>query len=406
MLAGSCAPPAAADGRAPGPPYRTLDEKHRSFPRSLATAPVAFAPMRSTGPLVVHVLPRDMARGAQVFARALRDRLDGACGDHRTLALFSGPPGALRPDHQLEVRPAWLRRAGFDPRVAYQLRRALAALAPHVVVAHGGEPLKYCVPARPPGSRLVYYKIGSSHTAAQRGLRARWHARLLQSVDRVVAISDDLAVETETVFGLDPGKVAVIPNGRDPALYSEADHSGAGGPVQLVYVGHLEPAKRPLWFVEVVRRALDVEPATRAVMVGDGPMFEEVREAARELPIRVLGRRDDVPAVLAGSHVLVSPSASEGMPGVLVEAGLSGLPVVATDVAGAGTVVEPGVTGHIVPRDDLRQLAGRTAELVADPRTRRLMGEAARRRCHERFTLDRVARSWALLLRERHTTRA
>lgn len=356
--------------------------------------------MRSTGPLVVHVLPRDMARGAQVFARALRDRLDGASGDHRTLTLFLGPPGALQPDHQLDVRPNWLRRAGFDPYVAYQLRRALAALAPAVVVAHGGEPLKYCVPARPAYSGLVYYKIGSSQAAARSRLRSWWHRRLLQSADQVVAISDDLAVEAETVFGVEPDKVTTIPNGRNPDLYKVADHPADGDPVQLIYVGHLEPAKRPLWFVEVIRRVLAVEPATRAVMVGDGPMLGAVRQATKGVPIQVLGRRDDVPDLLAESHVLVSPSAREGMPGVFVEAGLSGLPVVTTEVAGASAVIDPGVTGHIVPEDDLDQLAERTAELVADPASRRLMGQAARRRCHEHFTLDSIAQRWSQLLSE------
>lgn len=353
--------------------------------------------MASSDPLsVVHVLPRDMARGAQVFAKALRDRLDGPEARHRTLTLFQAPPGALWPDHELAITPGLLRRAGFDGRAFLALRAKLRELAPDVVVAHGGEPLKYCARGCPAEARLVYYKIGSSRSVAQRRLRSVWHRRLLRSADQVVTISDELAAETATAFGVAPDRLVTIPNGRDPRLYELADHDAV--PVRLAYVGHLEAPKRPLWFVEVVRRVVAAHPDVRAVMAGDGPQMDEVRAEAVGLPIDVLGRRDDVTEILASSHVLVSPSSREGMPGAFIEAGMTSLPVVSTDVAGVGTVLEDGVTGHIVARDDLDKLAERTLELVADAALRRTMGAAARERCLERFTVEAVAARWADLL--------
>lgn len=350
-------------------------------------------------PLVVHVLPRDMARGAQVFAKVLRDRLDGQEVRHRTLTLFRAPTGALEPDHCLDVPAGRMRRAGIDPRAGLALRAKLRELGPDAIVAHGGEPLKYCAPTRPAGTKLVYYKIGSSRSVARHRLRSRWHRRLLRSPDKVVAISDDLAEETQEVFGVDPERVVMIPNGRDPSRFTVADHDTT--PIQLAYVGHIEAPKRPLWFVEVVRRVAAEHPSVRAVMVGDGPLLADIRaEASAERGIDVVGGRDDVPEILAASHVLVSPSSREGMPGVFIEAGLSAVPVVSTDVAGASTVLEDGVTGHIVPNDDLNELAARTLTLVTDTASRRKMGEAARQRCLERFSLDAVADRWADLLRQ------
>lgn len=337
-----------------------------------------------------------MARGAQVFAKVLRDRLDGADVQHQTLTLFRAPAGALEPDHCLEIRNGVMRRAGLDIRAVLRLQRKLRELAPDVVVAHGGEPLKYCAPAHRSGGKFVYYKIGSSRSVARHHLRSRWHRRLLGTADVVVAISDDLAAEAHDVFGVPSEQIVMIPNGRDAADFRTTDHNAT--PVQLAFVGQMEGPKRPLWFVEVVRWVAQVHPEVRAVMVGDGPLLDDVRVAAAGLPIDVLGRRNDVPEILATSHVLVSPSSREGMPGVFIEAGLSAVPVVSTDVAGAGTVLEDGVTGHIVPNADLDELATRTLELAADAGNRRKMGEAARQRCLDRFSLDAVATRWSDLL--------
>jgi glycosyltransferase involved in cell wall biosynthesis len=352
----------------------------------------------SAPPLVLHVLPRDLARGAQIFARELRDALDGEAVRHRTVTLFEAPPSVLRPDHKLDLRTGPLRKLGLDPRATLGLRRLFAETQPRVIVAHGGEPLKYCAASRPRDSKLVYHKIGISQSELS-GLRLAAHRKLLKAADVVVAVSHDVADEARTHFRTDPDKTCVIPNGRDPERFRPADHD-VDADVRLAFVGHMVPTKRPLHFVEVVRRAAAGRSDVAAVMAGDGPLLGEVRDAARGLPIEVLGRSDDVPAILARSSIFVFSSTpdGEGMPGVCIEAGLSALPVVATDVPGAGTVVEDGETGFVVPPADLDRLADRTLELVSDRALRRRMGAAARDRCLSRFTLDSAGRSWTRTL--------
>jgi glycosyltransferase involved in cell wall biosynthesis len=86
------------------------------------------------------------------------------------------------------------------------------------------------------------------------------------------------------------------------------------------------------------------------------------------------------------------------MPGVLIEAGLSALPVVATAVPGVYDIVVDEITGLVVPVDDLDAMVRATARLVEDPVLRAHMGEGARRHCGERFTLDLVAERWLSFL--------
>ena len=113
------------------------------------------------------------------------------------------------------------------------------------------------------------------------------------------------------------------------------------------------------------------------VVAGDGPLHDELaaRIAAERLPVRLLGRRDDVPDLLAAADVVVSSAVWEGQPVGLQEALHAGAAIVATDVGGTGAVVgdaallvpagEPvslsrairDVVVHGAVRDDLRSKA-------------------------------------------------
>ncbi len=85
------------------------------------------------------------------------------------------------------------------------------------------------------------------------------------------------------------------------------------------------------------------------------------------------------------------------MPGVLIEAGLAGLPVVTTDVPGARDVIDDGTTGSVVPIGDFDGLVAATAALVDDPARRARLGAAARARCEARFGLDASVQQWRVV---------
>lgn len=404
--------------------------KHPRYGRSRGEAPDETEP----GPepadphrLVLHVLPTDIARGGQVIARDLRDALDGRWGEHRILTLFSSEAALLRPDDCLDVPQGWGRRAGFDPRVALRLARALARLQPTVVVAHGGEPLKYLaalpnrgapalpdrfapalprrhVPALPPRhAPLVYFAFGIVTESARRGLRHLLYRALMGRADIVAGISLETLDEARQLFRVDDDKLVLLPNSRDPGTYRPTDRPRpTGNPdeqVTLVFVGHLTATKRPERFVAAVEELRRRGHPVRGLLVGDGPMEAHLRGPAQAAGVQMLGRRLDVPDVLASADVFAftSVAESEGMPGVLIEAGLAGLPTVATHVPGADTVIEPGRTGQVVPVEDFDALVGALESLALDAGERRRMGQAARRRCVELFSLEASVRRWCQL---------
>jgi glycosyltransferase involved in cell wall biosynthesis len=164
----------------------------------------------------------------------------------------------------------------------------------------------------------------------------------------------------------------------------------------ITFVGALTGQKRPERFVALVVALRAGGLAFRALLVGDGPLREEVTAAAGPAAIELLGARGDIADVLRETDIFIFPSLprGEGMPGVLIEAGLSGVPVVASRVPGVAAIVVDGETGVVVDPDDFDELVGAVTALLSDPEQRQAMGRAARQWCTENFSLEVVAAHW------------
>jgi glycosyltransferase involved in cell wall biosynthesis len=115
-----------------------------------------------------------------------------------------------------------------------------------------------------------------------------------------------------------------------------------------------------------------------------------LRSAGLGCRLRMLGYRTDVAALLAAADIFTLPSRFEGLPMSVIEAMLTGLPVVATNVRGPAEQVEDGVTGLSVPVGDAVALGSALGRLVRDPDLRARMGQAGRQRALERYDEAKV----------------
>ena len=345
--------------------------------------------------LVVHVIPSPLGRGAQRAARLLVDRLDDPGGvRHRLLGLIDGPA-----EVELDLalgHPGGNRAAeGFQPRLARRLRSALGRLNPAAVVAHGGDPMKYVVPAVIGTGRPLAYCVIGTYAGPPTPLHMWIWRRIMARADLVVAVGDEVLDECTGRFGVAASRAVMIPNGRDPTQFRPRSTPADAGVPTLIFVGALTPQKQPDRFVEVVGRLRSEGRSFRAIVVGDGPLAGPLADSAESYGVELLGSRSDVPELLRRSDMLVFTSrpTGEGMPGVLIEAGLSGLPAVSTRVPGAATVLADGRTGVIV-EDSVGTMAQAVGQFLDDPARRTAMGAAARRRCESEFTLDLMAERW------------
>jgi glycosyltransferase involved in cell wall biosynthesis len=104
------------------------------------------------------------------------------------------------------------------------------------------------------------------------------------------------------------------------------------------------------------------------------------------------GMRSDVPSVLSAATVSVLPSLSEGLPNAILESMAAGLPVVATRVGGTPEAVQDGVTGLLVPPRDPAALVAALRAVIEDRELAARLGQAAKRRVTEWFSLERMVR--------------
>ncbi len=349
---------------------------------------------------ILHIVPSRVSRGAQVHARALVDLLDSPHERHTLVSLFSGDTG-IAVDATIGGDGGSAPASGFDPVTALRLHRYVKRTSPDVVVAHGGDPLKYVVGSLVTAP-VVYHAIGTVAASVQSPVRLRMWRALAKKPRTVVAVSEDVGRECRELLGVPTSRLKVVPNGRDATEFRPRAGSGGGQPVPvLMFVGRLTDGKRPQVFVNLVQALRARGQRFKAVIVGDGPLRVGLEAEAASSGVELLGQRNDVPELMRGADVFVFPSLpeGEGMPGVLIEAGLSGLVVVATAVPGVNSVVEDGVTGSIVGIDDFGALCDRVSDLVGDTGRRSEMAAAARSRCESMFSIEVCASRWRELLR-------
>jgi len=222
-------------------------------------------------------------------------------------------------------------------------------------------------------------------------------APVVERLDARIAVSNTAREFAARYF---PGEYHVVPNGVDlerfhPAVapfpdWVDPDH------VNLLFVGRLDPRKGVHHLVaampEVVERT---RGRARLLIVGDSylrPKLEASVASAIRPHVTFLGHvpSRDLPRWYATGDIFVSPaSGNESFGIVLIEAMASGRAVVASDIPGYRSVVNPGENGIVVPPGDVSALASALVALVEDPARRKALAEAGRTRSLE-FSWPRV----------------
>jgi glycosyltransferase involved in cell wall biosynthesis len=145
----------------------------------------------------------------------------------------------------------------------------------------------------------------------------------------------------------------------------------------------------------------EARPSVRFLLVGpresEGPFAVDRALIERHVPYVIApGARSDVPAILGIADVFAFPTEyREGIPRVLLEAGLAGVPIVATRMPGCDDVVAEGWNGYMVPPRDPRALAAAILDLLRDPARARTMGRRSTELVRREFDLNVVADRYA-----------
>jgi glycosyltransferase involved in cell wall biosynthesis len=253
---------------------------------------------------------------------------------------------------------------------------------PYVISLRGGDV---------PGFRP--YDFGFYHKLIGPFLRVIWGQAWA-----VVANSDGLR---QLAVQFDPNiPVRIIPNGVDLGCFAPVQREWE--PPVILSVGRLVRQKGLDLAIRALASLQDIN--WRYEIAGDGPLRPNLELLANQLGIQgrvlFLGWQpsDKLPTLYQRANLFLFPSRHEGMPNAVLEAMASGLPVIATRIAGNEELVVSGETGSLVPAEDVDALRAALAAMLQGEDARREMGAASRRRVETHFAWEKVTEQYIQLL--------
>lgn len=248
-------------------------------------------------------------------------------------------------------------------------------------------------------------------------LRGRKHSvayRLMSNLpDKVFAVSEQVRQHCIEVDGIDPSRVQTIYNGLDLAAWSKVSRPAKlPGEFAIATVGNIRRVKGHDIFIKAAAAVVSKFPSASFSIAGEvlePAYFAELQALVRELNLsdrfHFAGGITNLREHLSMADIFVLPSRSEGFSNAIVEAMAASLPVVATDVGGNAEAVQDGVSGIIVPSEDVAALSAAIVSLLSDPSQAKQMGAEGKRLAAEIFTTDammsQITSVYASLLNKR-----
>ena len=195
-------------------------------------------------------------------------------------------------------------------------------------------------------------------------------------------------------------EIPVIPNGVDDIEFTVSNRDWSSP--HILSVGRVVYQKGFDLAMRALSQLKDLEWTW--TIAGDGPQMATLKAMSEEYGINERIHfagwlsAEQLKEQYAAANLFLFPSRHEGMPNAVLEAMASGLPVVATKIAGNEELVVDGETGKLVPTEDVESLRESLRPFLVDAKMREQMGHAARQRVESSFSWNRVAEQYELIL--------
>lgn len=197
-------------------------------------------------------------------------------------------------------------------------------------------------------------------------------------------------------YGFNPAKIFTIYNGVESNVTSTIEKRSKKYKV-VGTVGRLAPQKNHRLFLDSARALLDSHKNLRFMVIGGGPLRDNLIRYSKLIgihdKIEFTGERTDVNDFLKKMDIFVLTSSYEGLSNAIMEAMLSGLPVIATDVGGNSELVVNGVTGFLCPENNAEAISEKASVLINDENMAQIMGENGRKKMLSEFSIGKMVLS-------------
>ncbi len=294
-------------------------------------------------------------------------------------------------------------RSKFDMHAIAALRALIENDQGVAVHSHGYKADLYSLIAARRARRPV---VTTVHGWTSENMKVRLYERLQaftwRFFDRVICVSRNYR-NVANARGVPGDRLVLIANAIR-ANYAErpgerereamrAEFDVPAGHVVVAIIGRLGIEKAHALFVKAAQRILKDGGKAVFLIIGEGQERDNIEALIEQYglgrQVKMLGHRDDVARLFAIIDILAICSLREGLPNVLLEAMLNGVPAVATGVGGIPDVVHTGINGILTPPGQEEDFIRALAELVSQPEKRNALGVAARASIEQEYLFDR-----------------
>ena len=345
---------------------------------------------------VLHILPDLMPYGLEKMVASLVLLADRRRFQPAVASLYGRMEGSLAAQIEAAGIPVIHldKKRGLDLKMFPRLRQTYADFQPHVVHTHNYV-LRYTWPVSSLMRPLA--QVHTIHNVADQEvdrLGVWLQNRAFRGSVTPVAIAQEVAASMERVYGL--RKPVTIPNGIPVRNFDpkpgvgaawRAKEGFAANDMLIACVARFFPQKNHKTLIDAFARVAPT--GAKLLLAGDGYLEDDIRAQVNSLGLSkqvfFLGRRDDIPEILAAVDVVALASLWEGNPLSVMEAMAAGKACAMTTVGAIPELIEDNRSGLLVKPGDIQTMGEALARLVDSPHLRARLGYAARERAVARF---------------------
>ncbi len=318
-------------------------------------------------------------------------------------------PGSLAPEFEKKEFPVIALHKGslINPLLYFRLRKTVRQINPDLIVTHllhadivGRLFLQYFVKCRLISSLVTTYNS-----------KRYWPASLFEKITGCLAqgyMANSQAVKNAYVkrFCVPEKKITVVPCGIDTDLYKNQPKNSnlrktlgvAETDFLIICVANLLINKGHLFLLESFEKFFTKHPEARLLLVGQGPYEETIRHQLKNYSSKeavfLLGKRNDVPELLATADTFILATFFEGMSNAIMEAMASRLPIITTNIEENQELITDHETGLLCPPGDSAALDTALEVLFKDSSLRTSLGQNAALLIEQNYALPQATSAW------------
>lgn len=311
---------------------------------------------------ILQLVTKRQYRGAEVFAANLSSELIKLGHSISFVGLYENMDNILVVENAENFDLSNKKTLPLSLSLISSLAKLVRRTKPDLIQCNGSDTLKYTILATRNYSQIpiIYRNISTISEWMNNYFSRKFYHWLFKRVDFVTSVGEKSLEDLVLTFNYPKQQTAVIRRGipmkslnkQDAKLRLVEELDLHPKDKIVIHVGNFSPEKNHQFLLDIFHELKQQDTSIKLICVGDGQTFNQIKndifEQKLEHTIFLMGFRKDIPQLLAGSECFILCSLIEGVPGVIMEAAVQGVPAISSNVGGVSEVIENNKTGILI----------------------------------------------------------